>query len=63
MSTTDNTEKPNGGVKLRVSDSQYRDVGKGLARIGHSIMKKMGLSAGDIVEIVGKQRTAAKVLS
>ncbi|NHJ47210.1 MAG: CDC48 family AAA ATPase [Asgard group archaeon] len=61
MSTTGNEEKTNGGVKLRVSDSQYRDVGKGLARIGHSIMKKMGLSAGDIVEIVGKQKTAAKV--
>ncbi|NHK31422.1 MAG: CDC48 family AAA ATPase [Asgard group archaeon] len=49
------------GIKLRVSDSQYRDVGKGLARIGHNIMKKMNLSAGDIIEIVGKQRTAAKV--
>ncbi|NHJ40462.1 MAG: CDC48 family AAA ATPase [Asgard group archaeon] len=62
MSTTGNDEiKGDSGVKLRVSDSQYRDVGKGLARIGHNIMKKMDLSAGDIIEIVGKQRTAAKV--
>jgi len=62
MSTTGNDEiKGDSGVKLRVSDSQYRDVGKGLARIGHNIMKKMDLSAGDIIEIIGKQRTAAKV--
>lgn len=61
MSTTGSEEKGNGGVQLRVSDSQYRDVGKGLARVGHAIMKKMGLSAGDIIEIVGKTRTAAKV--
>ncbi|MHA1243156.1 MAG: CDC48 family AAA ATPase [Candidatus Heimdallarchaeota archaeon] len=61
MSTTNNAEKRPGGVQLRVSDSQYRDVGKGLARVGHAIMKKMDLSAGDIIEIVGKTRTAAKV--
>lgn len=48
-------------IRLRVSDSQYRDVGKGLARIGHSVMKQLGLSAGDIIEVVGKTRTAAKV--
>jgi len=61
LSTTNNAEKRPGGVQLRVSDSQYRDVGKGLARVGHAIMKKMDLSAGDIIEIVGKTRTAAKV--
>lgn len=62
MSTIGNDKKQDdNGIKLRVSDSQYRDVGKGLARIGHNIMKKMDLSAGDIIEIVGKQRTAAKV--
>jgi len=61
LSTTNSKEKSTGGVQLRVSDSQYRDVGKGLARVGHAIMKKMDLSAGDIIEIVGKTRTAAKV--
>lgn len=48
-------------VRLRVSDSQYRDVGKGLARIGHSVMKKLDLTAGDIIQIQGKKKTAAKV--
>jgi len=61
LSTTNSDKKGIGGVQLRVSDSQYRDVGKGLARVGHAIMKKMNLSAGDIIEIVGKTRTAAKV--
>ena len=61
MSSTGINNKKDGLIQLRVSDSQYRDVGKGLARIGHSILKQLGLSAGDIVEIVGKTRTAAKV--
>jgi len=56
-----NTSKKEEKIKVRVSDSQYRDVGKGLARIGHGVMKQLKLTAGDIVEIVGKQRTAAKV--
>ncbi len=54
-SSVDNT------IRLRVSDSQYRDVGKGLARIGHAVMKQFDLTAGDIIEIIGKTRTAAKV--
>ncbi|MGC9778450.1 MAG: CDC48 family AAA ATPase [Candidatus Heimdallarchaeota archaeon] len=54
-SSVDNT------IRLRVSDSQYRDVGKGLARIGHAVMKQFDLTAGDIIEINGKTRTAAKV--
>ena len=61
MSTVDGAQPDKGEVKLRVSDSQYRDVGKGLARIGHGIMKLLGLSAGDIIEIEGKTKTAAKV--
>lgn len=62
MSTTDGIDtNKDDEIKLRVSDSQYRDVGKGLARIGHGIMKQLGLSAGDIIEIDGKTRTAAKV--
>ena len=61
MSTNSSSKKNEKIVKLRVSDSQYRDVGKGLARIGHSVMKELNLSAGDIIEIQGKKRTAAKV--
>ncbi len=62
MSTAGSTEgSSDGTIQLRVSDSQYRDVGKGLARISHSLMAELDLTAGDIIEITGKTRTAAKV--
>ncbi|MBN1330232.1 MAG: CDC48 family AAA ATPase [Candidatus Heimdallarchaeota archaeon] len=61
MSSINSSSDTDTNLKLRVSDSQYRDVGKGLARIGHAVMKELDLSAGDIIEITGKQRTAAKV--
>ena len=62
MSTAGSTEKSSDDtIQLRVSDSQYRDVGKGLARISHSLMAQLDLTAGDIIEINGKIRTAAKV--
>ncbi len=62
MSTASSTEgSSDDTIQLRVSDSQYRDVGKGLARISHSLMAQLDLTAGDIIEINGKIRTAAKV--
>ncbi len=62
MSTAGSTEgSSDDTIQLRVSDSQYRDVGKGLARISHSLMAQLDLTAGDIIEINGKIRTAAKV--
>ncbi|MFW9924430.1 MAG: CDC48 family AAA ATPase [Candidatus Thorarchaeota archaeon] len=61
MSAVGSEDNNEYNIKLRVSDSQYRDVGKGLARIGHSVMKDLGLTAGDIIEIAGKTKTAAKV--
>lgn len=62
MSTAGSTEDSSDDIiQLRVSDSQYRDVGKGLARISHSLMAQLDLTAGDIIEINGKTRTAAKV--
>ncbi|NIP67442.1 CDC48 family AAA ATPase [Candidatus Bathyarchaeota archaeon] len=46
-------------VQLRVGDARQRDVGRGIARIDQSAMKKLGISAGDVVEINGKRKTAA----
>ena len=55
MSTASSTEgSSDDTIQLRVSDSQYRDVGKGLARISHSLMAQLDLTAGDIIEINGK---------
>ena len=54
MSTAGSTEgSSDDTIQLRVSDSQYRDVGKGLARISHSLMAQLDLTAGDIIEING----------
>jgi len=46
-------------AELRVGDARQRDVGRGIARIGQKAMQKLGISAGDVVEIVGKRNTAA----
>ena len=46
-------------MQLRVGDARQRDVGRGIARIDQKTMQKLGLSAGDVIEIVGKRSTAA----
>jgi transitional endoplasmic reticulum ATPase len=46
-------------VQLRVEDARQRDVYRGIARIDQQAMRKLGISAGDVIEIVGKRNTAA----
>jgi len=46
-------------VQLRVGDARQRDVGRGIARIDQRTMQKLGISAGDIIEIVNKRTTSA----
>jgi len=46
-------------VQLRVGDARQRDVGRGIARIDQKTMEKLGISAGDVIEIVGKRTTSA----
>jgi transitional endoplasmic reticulum ATPase len=46
-------------VSLRVAEAQSRDVGRGIARIDTKVSSEIGLSAGDVVEIHGKKKTAA----
>jgi len=46
-------------VQLRVGDARQRDVGRGIARIDQRTMQKLGISAGDVIEIVGKRTTSA----
>ena len=46
-------------VPLRVGDAKQRDVGRGIARIDQETMKKLGVSAGDVIEIIGKRATSA----
>jgi len=46
-------------AQLRVGDARQRDVGRGIARIDQRAMQKLGISAGDVIEILGKRTTAA----
>jgi transitional endoplasmic reticulum ATPase len=46
-------------TQLRVGDARQRDVGRGIARIDQKTMQKLGISAGDVIEIEGKRKTAA----
>jgi transitional endoplasmic reticulum ATPase len=48
-------------VQLRVGDARQRDVGRGIARVDQRTMQKLGISAGDVIEIVGKRTTSAIV--
>ena len=46
-------------LQLRVGDARQRDVGRGIARIDQRAMQKLGISAGDVIEMVGKRITSA----
>jgi len=49
-------------VQLRVAEArQQRDVGRGIARIDSRVMDEIGVTVGDIIEIEGKRKTAARV--
>ena len=47
--------------KLKVAEARQRDVGKRRARIDLESMEKIGLTAGDVVELRGKGVTAVTV--
>jgi transitional endoplasmic reticulum ATPase len=46
-------------VQLRVLDSKQIDVGRGIARTDQKTMQKLGVSSGDVIEIIGKKKTSA----
>ncbi|HDD72410.1 MAG TPA: AAA family ATPase, partial [Candidatus Bathyarchaeota archaeon] len=49
-------------IQLRVAEArQQRDVGRGIARIDSRVMDEIGVTVGDIIEIEGKRKTAARV--
>jgi transitional endoplasmic reticulum ATPase len=50
-------------IRLKVIEAKHRDVAKHRARLPTPIMSRLGIRDGDIVEIVGKQSTAAIALS
>jgi len=50
-------------VKLKVSEANQGDVGKGIVRVSEEFLDKMGARTLDVVEIIGSRSTAALALN
>ncbi|MBR9679441.1 MAG: CDC48 family AAA ATPase [Candidatus Altiarchaeota archaeon] len=48
-------------IRLEVSEAEYADVGRSIARIDSSTMEQLNVNTGDIIEIRGEKKTAAVV--
>ena len=48
--------------KLQVANARPEDSGRGLARLSRATMNALGMSEGDVVEIVGKRSTPARAV-
>ena len=48
-------------VQLRVAEARQRDIGRKIARVDSRAMRELGLSPGDLIEIIGKKSTVAIV--
>lgn len=46
-------------ARALVEGARQRDVGRGIARIDQKTMRALGISAGDVIEIIGKGHTTA----
>lgn len=56
------TKKPADAVTLKVARAHHQsEVGLGRARIDFDTRKSLSIDVGEIIEIIGKKRTAAKV--
>jgi len=49
-------------LTLRVAEASQRDFGRGIARMDPEDMNKIGVETGDIIQITGKKKAAAKVM-
>src|SRR3990170_2021483 len=49
------------GIKLKVSEAIQDDVNKGIVRIDSTLMSRIGVKPGDIVEIEGARKTVGIV--
>ena len=48
-------------VQLRVAEARQRDIGRKIARVDSRAMRELGLSPGDLIEVIGKKSTVAIV--
>jgi transitional endoplasmic reticulum ATPase len=50
---------PEKNLTLRVADAYQRDVGRGIARVDPKVVDELGLTSGDVIQIIGKKKTTA----
>ena len=48
-------------VELKVAEARSNDVGRGIARIDPRVIEELGLTSGDVIQIIGKKKTVAIV--
>lgn len=61
MAETDTIERTK-GRKVQVASLPPADSGRGFARLPDRLMDELGLSEGDVIQIVGKRTTAARAI-
>jgi len=49
--------------KLQVANARAEDSGRGLAHVPRALMAALGLSEGDVIEIVGKRTTPSRAVA
>ena len=49
-------------TRLQVANARPEDSGRGLAHVPRAVMGALGLAEGDVIEIVGKRTTPARVV-
>ncbi|MEO5587565.1 MAG: hypothetical protein ABIQ81_07715, partial [Novosphingobium sp.] len=49
-------------VRLQVAAARQEESGQGLARMPKQAMAELGITEGDVIEIVGKRVTAARAV-
>ena len=60
--TKDESQDDSKQLKLQVANARPEDSGRGLARLSRENLGKLGLTEGDVVEIIGKQTTPARAV-
>ena len=50
------------GVRLQVAAARQEESGHGIARLPKAAMAKLGITEGDVIEIVGKRTTVARAV-
>jgi len=49
-------------ARLQVAGSRQEESGHGIARIGREVMAQLGITEGDVIEILGKRSTPARAV-